>query len=89
MTENSQLELDLFIKDLPEKSRTGLLPVLLKAQELFGYIPESTARIISDELHVPLADIYGVIEFYSLFYSEPAAKNPDSKITAVRIESVF
>ena len=27
-----------------------------------------------DRLHVPLADVHGVIEFYSLFYNEPVGK---------------
>lgn len=67
-------EIQEFIDELPEKSRTGLLPVLIKVQELFGYIPESAATEISEALRIPLADIYGVIEFYSLLYSKPTAK---------------
>lgn len=70
----SQKELHEFISELPEKSRTGLLPVLIKAQELFGFIPEESVNEISGFLHVPKAEIYGVIEFYSLLYAKPTAK---------------
>ena len=57
-----------------ETGRTKLLPSLLEAQALSGYISEETALKIAEELRVPLADIYGVIEFYSLLYSKPTAE---------------
>ena len=57
-----------------ETGRINLLPSLLEAQALFGYISEETAVKIAEELRVPLADIYGVIEFYSLLYSKPTAE---------------
>ena len=71
--ENYQM-LEKFLDNLNEKSRTNLLPSLLKAQELFGYISEETAVKIGKVLKVPGADIYGVIEFYSLLYSTPTAE---------------
>jgi NADH-quinone oxidoreductase subunit F len=55
------------------KGRTMLLPILLKAQSLFGYIPESIAREIGSALGIPLADITGVIEFYSMLHDQPTA----------------
>src|SRR5215208_4400809 len=51
--------------------RSGLLPALHAAQKIYGWISEPVATQISKSLHVPLADIHGVIEFYSLFYNEP------------------
>jgi NADH-quinone oxidoreductase subunit F len=54
--------------------RSGLLPVLHAAQNIYGWISEPVAIIISKSLGVPLADIHGVIEFYSLFYNEPVGK---------------
>jgi NADH-quinone oxidoreductase subunit F len=72
---NDQFEkLDDFLGNQIEKSRTNLLPSLLKAQELFGYISEDAAVRIGRVLRVPQADIYGVIEFYSLLYSKPTAE---------------
>jgi len=55
--------------------RSGLLPALHAAQGLYGWVSEETATEISKALRVPLADIHGVIEFYSLFYNEPTSKH--------------
>ena len=54
--------------------RSGLLPALHAAQKLYGWIPEPVAAEIARSLRVPLADVHGVIEFYSLFYNEPVGK---------------
>ncbi len=72
-------EFNNFLKNLTGKGQTALLPALLKAQELWGYISEDTALKISAALHVPAAEVYGVIQFYSLLYTEPTAQ------TVVRI----
>ena len=53
--------------------RSGLLPALHAAQKLFGWISEPVATEIATTLRVPLADVHGVIEFYSLFYNEPTS----------------
>jgi NADH-quinone oxidoreductase subunit F len=53
------------------QGRSGLLPALHAAQALYGWISEPIAAEISRALNVPLADIHGVIEFYSMFYNEP------------------
>ncbi len=55
--------------------RSGLLPALHAAQKLFGWISESVATEIAKALRVPLADVHGVIEFYSLFYDEPTSRH--------------
>ncbi|HJQ14934.1 MAG TPA: NAD(P)H-dependent oxidoreductase subunit E, partial [Anaerolineales bacterium] len=54
--------------------RSGLLPALHAAQKLYGWISEPVATVIAQSLRVPLADLHGVIEFYSLFYNEPVGK---------------
>jgi NADH-quinone oxidoreductase subunit F len=54
--------------------RSGLLPALHAAQKIYGWISEPVAAEISRTLRVPLADVHGVIEFYSLFYNEPVGK---------------
>ena len=54
--------------------RPGLLPALHAAQRLYGWISEPVAAEIARALRVPLADVHGVIEFYSLFYNEPVGK---------------
>jgi NADH-quinone oxidoreductase subunit F len=54
--------------------RSGLLPALHAAQKIYGWLPEPVAAEVGKVLHVPLADVHGVIEFYSLFYNEPVGK---------------
>ena len=74
MENGNYQKLEEFLDNLKDKNRTNLLPSLLKAQALFGYISEETAVKIGKVLKVPSADIYGVIEFYSLLYSTPTAE---------------
>ncbi len=54
--------------------RSGLLPALHAAQRLYGWLPQEVAAEVARSLKVPLADVHGVIEFYSLFYNEPVGK---------------
>src|SRR5215212_7212690 len=54
--------------------RSGLLPALHAAQKVYGWLPEDVAAEVAHSLRVPLADVHGVIEFYSLFYNEPIGK---------------
>ncbi len=56
------------------QGRSGLLPVLIEAQSLYNHISEPAAREISRRLHVPLADLYGVVDFYAMLYREPTAQ---------------
>ncbi len=52
----------------------ALIPVLHEAQDIYGYLPEEVQQIISDELHIPMAEIYGVITFYTQFSLKPKGK---------------
>ncbi|MFK7803136.1 MAG: NAD(P)H-dependent oxidoreductase subunit E [Anaerolineae bacterium] len=63
-----------YLNDVAPRGRQMLLPALHKAQELYGWLPREVQEAISIVLRIPLADIHGVIEFYSMFYSEPTAK---------------
>lgn len=49
----------------------GTMPVLQKAQEIFGYLPEQVQRIIADGLSMSLEDVYKIASFYSLFTMNP------------------
>ena len=55
--------------------RSGLLPALHAAQKINGWISEPIATEIAKALRIPLADVHGVIEFYSLFYNKPTSKH--------------
>ena len=54
--------------------RSGLLPALHAAQSLYGWLPEAVCAEVARALNVPLADVHGVIEFYSMFYPEPVGQ---------------
>ena len=73
-----QREFDLsftdFLRGISRRGRTALLPALLEAQREFGHISKEIATEISQALHVPLADVTGVIEFYSMLYTEPTGE---------------
>lgn len=56
------------------RQRDALLPILWEVQTAYGYISRDAVRAISLTLHVPEADIYGVIGFYSLFYDQPTGE---------------
>lgn len=48
----------------------ALMPTLHEAQKIFGYIPLEVQKKISDELRIPMSEIYGVVTFYSQFTLE-------------------
>jgi NADH-quinone oxidoreductase subunit F len=56
------------------RGRAALLPALHAAQAIYGYLPEAVAAEIGQALGVPLADVFGVIDFYAHFHSAPVAK---------------
>lgn len=53
----------------------ALIPVLHKAQQIYGYLPEEVQYHVSQGLRVPLADVYGVVTFYALFTMTPRGEN--------------
>lgn len=62
------------LTDYTHQGRSALLPALYAAQAIFGYLPEPVAAEVGRALGVPLADVYGVIDFYSMLYREPVGK---------------
>ncbi|MCI5898027.1 MAG: NAD(P)H-dependent oxidoreductase subunit E [Anaerovoracaceae bacterium] len=51
------------------------MSVLQEAQRIFGYLPLEVQKFISDEINVPIAEIYGVSTFYSQFNLTPKGKH--------------
>ncbi len=62
------------VKKYNGRSRSSLLPFLHQAQALYGWLPRDVLETIGKTLRVPLADIHGVVEFYTMFYTKPTAK---------------
>lgn len=68
---------DKFIEDLVNEYlpvKDNLIQMLNEVQEHYGYIPEKAQRDLSEFLNVPMAEIYGVITFYSRFTLKPKGK---------------
>jgi NADH-quinone oxidoreductase subunit F len=77
MEQSEQTDLAFLEPVLSENAgvgRTRLLPVLLEAQRQLGYLTEPMVEAIGRSLRVPLAEIHGVIEFYSMLYNRPAGR---------------
>ncbi|MCU0586471.1 MAG: NAD(P)H-dependent oxidoreductase subunit E, partial [Desulfobacterales bacterium] len=46
----------------------AIIPVLQRAQKIFGYLPPEVMRRVAAGLRVPLSRVFGVATFYSQFY---------------------
>ena len=53
----------------------ALIPVLQKAQAIYGYLPIEVQTIIADGLMMPLEEVYGVATFYSQFTLTPKGEH--------------
>ncbi len=62
------------LQPLAPQGRPALLPALHAAQKIYGHLPEPVAAEVSRALRVPLADVYGVIDFYAMYYKEPMGR---------------
>lgn len=76
MKENEKglIELKQYM-DSKKGSQGILMQTLHKAQEIFGYLPIEVQKFISEEINVPLAEIYGVATFYTQFSINPKGKH--------------
>ena len=54
--------------------RTPLMMILSDIQKEFGYIPLEVQELVSEQIGVPVAEIYGVVTFYSFFSLTPKGK---------------
>ncbi len=55
--------------------KDSLLEVLNAAQETFGYLSKELLIYISNQLNVPMSQVYGVATFYHLFTFEPQGEH--------------
>lgn len=62
------------IIDKYKDTRGALIPILHEAQDLYGYLPVSVQKKISEGLNISLAEIYGVVTFYTQFSLKPKGK---------------
>jgi NADP-reducing hydrogenase subunit HndA len=53
----------------------ALMPILQKAQEIYGYLPIEVQTMIAQEMDIPLEKVYGVSTFYSQFSLNPKGRH--------------
>lgn len=56
------------------EDKSNLIQILNEVQVKYGYVPKAAQLEIADYLHIPLAEVYGVITFYSRFTLVPKGK---------------
>ncbi|MBO4355532.1 MAG: NAD(P)H-dependent oxidoreductase subunit E [Clostridia bacterium] len=62
------------ICDRYANQKTPLMMILSDIQREYGYIPLEVQELVSKRTGVSVADIYGVVTFYSLFSLQPNGK---------------
>lgn len=53
----------------------GLIRVLQKAQDLFGYLPEEVQERVAEGLGLSVSEVHGVVSFYSYFTQVPRGRH--------------
>ena len=53
----------------------ALIPVLHEVQDTYGYLPKEVLEFVSEQLDLPMTEIYGVATFYSFFSLEPKGEH--------------
>ncbi|NLN56178.1 MAG: NADH-quinone oxidoreductase subunit NuoE [Clostridiales bacterium] len=75
---------DKELKEFIEKFKDTpgpLMPIMQKAQELYGYLSFETQNFIAESLGIPVSDVYGVATFYAQFSLEPKGEHVISVCT--------
>ena len=54
--------------------RSMLLTALYIAQEQYGYLTKDAVERVADRLGLPVADVYSMASFYSLYRTEPTGR---------------
>ncbi len=57
-----------------KQDKDNLIQILNEVQEHYGYIPTSAQMRVAEYLGLSLAEVYGVITFYSRFTLKPKGK---------------
>ncbi|MBR5778522.1 MAG: NADH-quinone oxidoreductase subunit NuoE [Bacteroidales bacterium] len=55
-----------------------VINVLHQVQGAFGYLPAEVQEVVAMELNMPVAQVYGIVSFYSFFTMQPKGEHPIS-----------
>lgn len=73
-TKEQETQLKAVIAELHD-TPGALMPVLQKAQEIYGYLPLEVQIMVAEGLSVPLSEVYGVVTFYAQFALNPKGEH--------------
>ena len=71
---NTQKKLDAVVTRYPTR-QAACLPALHLAQAEFGLLTDEVQQAVADYLRLPVAHVYGVVTFYTMFHQKPVGKN--------------
>jgi NADH-quinone oxidoreductase subunit E len=66
--------LDPILEEFKEQ-KGAVIPILQRAQGVYGYLPKEVLSQISRRTGVPLSQLYGVVTFYAQFNLEPRGRH--------------
>ena len=69
-TKAQEEQLDAVIEQYRE-TPGALMPILQKAQDIYGYLPYEVQRMIALKMGVSMEEVYGISTFYSQFVLNP------------------
>lgn len=72
---NEQYDKLLSVIEEHKDDKGALMPIMQKAQEIYGYLPIEVQSIISNKMVIPMEKIYGIATFYSQFSLSPKGKH--------------
>ena len=74
-TPEQKAALDALIAEYKEQPG-ALMPVMQKAQDIYGYLPVEVQKEIAAGLGIPVSEVYGVATFYAQFLLNPKGSYP-------------
>ncbi len=72
-TKEQRAQLHVVINELRD-TKGCLIPIMQRAQDIYGYLPYEVQKMISDEMEIPIEKLYGIATFYSMFNLYPKGK---------------
>ena len=69
--EEMSQKLDEVLLRYEGEGQSALMAVLQQAQEIYGYLPLPVQKKVAKTLSLSVAEVYGVISFYSFFSLKP------------------
>lgn len=63
------------LSEYKDNPKGALIPVLQKAQGVYGYLPKPVLETIAKELKLTTAEVFGVVTFYAQFHLNPRGKH--------------